>query len=243
MKIQVGTPTIVRGVPEEYIHVTIRHLRTAGFFKNPENKFNLFVGSSNTGYVDCYKDDPTIVLHIPSVFPAKGEPAPRRGNWNYIRCLLPLSDDVTHIVVLEDDVQVALGWYERLQKCIEVAEASYGMSYALSLYEYHVGNGPLEAYERGEYLWADYPAENHACIQGMLFPRDVALRMYKYLKKRGYDEFKGENCDTIMYRLFLDDIKLLSTAPCLVQHIGEIGTGAGGGFHTTKYFVEDVRDV
>jgi hypothetical protein len=239
MKIQINIPSISRFIPSgEYIHKTIKYLRKSGYTIN--NKINIFVGDSNSGYVSGLQFDPIVKVHFSLAYPKANWKKSKKANWNFLRCLNYIEEDTDYLLILEDDVRVAIGWQEHLQKCIEQAKSKHADNFILSLYYGHSQtNDLLNRYNIGELLWKGNEA-TFAMSQGVLYPVSVAKKYYVYLFNNGYIGH-GDDCNYDRHlALFMVNnmkVKLYYTCPCLVQHIADVGTGIGGEQHRTKSFM------
>jgi hypothetical protein len=208
--------------PKNYIRKVISQL--------PKNMpIRVIVGSPDYKYLECYRRSSCI--EVVGIDPAEWEryknyPIQHRSSWNYWRCFTygVRSTGGKGLLVLEDDVVPAIGWENRLEKTIKEIESQFGDEYVLALFTHQTRLAKAEA---GIY-YRRYPASRFAGSQAMFYPESVRASFTDYLAKEGRDSFR------MGYDLLLGEflrytgIPLFATAPCLFQHIGDVGTGGWG---------------
>jgi hypothetical protein len=144
----------------------------------------------------------------------------RDSQYNYSIALRQTVDGL----IIEDDVKLSKDFDEHLEKVKSNIPTS---RYAVALYSCYQWNKDLEK----------YPIDMFYGTQAMLYDIETA---------RGFGEYLAQNIGKEPYDLALKtyikevdpEVILYATKYSLVQHIGDISTGLGGG-HKTGHFIDE----
>jgi len=144
----------------------------------------------------------------------------RDSQYNYSIALRQTVDGL----IIEDDVKLSKDFNEHLEKVKSNIPTS---RYAVALYSCYQWNKDLEK----------YPIDMFYGTQAMLYDIETA---------RGFGEYLAQNIGKEPYDLALKtyikevdpEVILYATKYSLVQHIGDISTGLGGG-HKTGHFIDE----
>lgn len=196
----------------------------------------LVAGSPTTGYLDCYRSKPGIVVVEmgPNTWAwIKNNGLRHRATWNYYRCLTRCILGERGSLVLEDDVKFACGWRLRLDTTIAVLESRFGSEFVLTIYD------PWGCQPKGGGLYAEYPLADFGGTQGIYYPSRVRQSFTEYLKMHGVVANRNHYDYLLRQHLLQENLPLFATAPSLIQHMGRHTTGLGI-WHQAPNFVEDV---
>jgi hypothetical protein len=144
----------------------------------------------------------------------------RDSQYNYSIALRQTVDGL----IIEDDVKLSKDFDEHLEKVRSNIPTS---RYAVALYSCYQWNKDLEK----------YPIDMFYGTQAMLYDIETA---------RGFGEYLAQNIGKEPYDLALKtyikevdpEVILYASKYSLVQHIGDISTGLGGG-HKTGHFIDE----
>ena len=218
--------------PKQYI---LRTLRSLG-----DLDVQLVVGSPDDRYLSRLRGRNSIRIHTATdtewkVFESFS--VRHRASWNYWRCLTygGISDRTRAdgVIVLEDDVVAAPGWFEATAGVCQGIEDQYGGMFVLALYTSFTG---LSRCASGESSFADYPPSKFFGTQAMYFPAGVGSVFCDYLASEGVVNFRMHYDLLLAEFLLRTGIPLFATRPCLFEHIGEVGTGLAPFFHRAGSF-------
>lgn len=214
-----------------YLYRTIASL-------GPDIAVTMVIGSPDSAYIHRYRVDPRInIIEVDDEWDEiKDKTVHHRACWNYWRGLVNGASQNLDLLLFEDDVEFAIGWQKRFLTTKSRIDDIYNNDYLLALYT------PYDFVEDNFHnndLFAVYPVDMFYGCQGLFYTAATRAGFAQYLKSNGVDRY------TIPYDLLLKQylkdagIPLLSTVPCLVQHIGETTTGLGD-FHQAGYFVHQI---
>lgn len=234
--------------PQGYVHQTIASLEETGFFGHPDNlPLRLVVGSPDSAYLERYREraDRFRVEEM-SAEEARGFGLDRlygsqRCALTHSRCLGDgrIDKKADLVMVMEDDIRFALGWFARLQLIIEDVMRSHPRGWALSLYTPN-SDEPLVCYRRGEkWLRRNYDFSFFG-LQAMVYPRWIAAGFADFVMQNNVLKYV-KPCDHLLIDFMKDrGLPILATAPSLVQHIGELSMGVSADFHQSNSFLDSV---
>lgn len=223
---------------ENYLEATLRSL----FSTLPvgvEHTVSLVAGSPETGYLASYKSQPEItVVGMGSNTWSwiKGRPLTQRASWNYYRCLTHNAAGKRDILILEDDVRFARGWWSRLSAILADLLELHGSNFVLTIYS------PWDLVLQqhwGERFYAEYPLGKFYGTQGVYYTAVTRQGFAEYLKLHGL--VANEKGYDYLLRDYLSDagIPLFASTPSLIQHMGVKSTGLGT-WHDAPGFIEDL---
>ncbi len=224
--------------PEDYLAATLESF-SAETPISKGNPITLVVGSPSTEHVARYRARPgiEIVEMGPSVWGwIQNNELRHRATWNYYRCLTRPGAGKRGSLVLEDDVDFALGWRARLDATIALLEQRRGADFVLSVYD------PVGWRSETEALYADYEPKRFYGTQAVYFTAKTRQEYARYLKRRGVVGNEG-HYDQLLRDYSLDTGQpIFACTPSLVQHVGRTTTGLGP-FHRAPNFESDVREL
>jgi len=227
---------------EPYLPNLIQSLRGTGFFDNPNNlPLRLVAGSPDCSYLLDFLDPGLFIVDPMSFEEAK------RLSWNvaglalratfgHRRCLHPsrVNPGSSYVMVMEDDIQFAKGWIPRFEKILEAAIKEHSDRFALSLYT-PGSPSPLEAYRSGK-NWINRVHEQFYGVQAVLFPLTVRDEFMRLSTEKPTFLPHDLSIGKVLKEL---GVPILSTAPCLVQHMGKVSS-AECAWHDSKSFLEEI---
>lgn len=246
-KISVQVATVFR--ESGYVHRTLASLRETGFFDDPENlPLHLVVGSPDSSYLDEYRrSSKEFVVHAMSEEEAErlkmGALTPmQRAGLTHSRCLdegckIP---DAPLVLVVEDDVRFAKGWMRRIERAVGEATSSLGDSWVMCLYT-PLTDEPTIAYQQGR-SWYRKNYDWFFGTQGTLYPIEVARSFSAEIMRRCVNPYTTPYDLALAEHMRANKIPIVATAPCLVQHIGEVSQGVCNHFHQSKSFMETIPE-
>lgn len=168
-------------------------------------------------------DGLTVHLALPQTYKKIASWKPkRRGAWSYLWALELASRFDEPAILMEDDIQAANGWAERLNACARAAyETAAGRPFALSAY-YGFPKCPLDM--------------AGPCVQGSpgqtpfwgnlmtYWPSDVVKRLHPVFRDAVLNSDDMSTDLTVQSFLRGAGGVLLYTVPSLVQHVGDSTT-------------------
>ena len=200
-----------------YIHTTIVNFLSAG--GADDNPVSLYVSHPDIKYIEMYRDQFKIVPVDKDI----------NGNDNFSRtCTEPSSCEF--MLILEDDLDFPLNFIQKI-------------SYWLTKYMHIVHDSVITLYtpyaeinqclREGQELWK-YPIDGFYGTQALLGTPAIMHECGEFIKN-----MEGMLWDmAIKEWLKATNRGLISTVPCLVQHIGVISSIHGQHMHTTPGFVK-----
>lgn len=245
---------------EQYLENTVQSLYKTGFFNRPENlPLQIVSGAPDSSHLRPFLSDPSFVVDQMSEEEARefhwhGSGVPLRVVKGHRRCLHPLRaiPGASFVMVMEDDIRFAQGWIQRLERTLEEITARFSDRFLLSLYAPGSSEpeNALEAYRKG-HKWIQRSYDSFYGTQAILYP--VVVRdTFMYETAVRPDDIKpslpGKEMDRpygLPYDLMLPavmkalGIPILSTVPCLVQHVGR-STSINSPWHESASFLEKV---
>lgn len=223
--------------PSPYLSQTIGSLERTGFFRNPQDLPLRLVSGSPEEHLSAYKNDRRIHVDEMSVeeakeihwYPSNGGLRCHKG---HRRAMHPMRSrpGATHLCIFESDLKFSEGWRERLDLLISELTSVYSDRFVLSLYT--PGDSSAIAERAGKRWFPRGPGFYGA--QAILFPiamsstymQETAVRPIDQERPPGgfMDRTYDIPYDFKLEKVFMDRFKvpILSSAPCLVQHIGAI---------------------
>jgi len=236
--------TVDRPGGVNYVHRSIKSLTETGFFKR-FSRLHLVLGCPSSGYVECYRDDPQIVIHEMS----EAEKAEWQGLHIQSKCayghlrmikLLRTMHDWQEALFLEDDIIFAQGWLPYLDVILDEIQMMYGRLWMLTLYQHYGTKKEYAQNKRWYPIWLmpDRPYYHGGLAE--LHTREGLEGMEEALLSRSIRKFELPS-DYVMGDFIFDKKgEVLATAPSLVQHIGKVSTGQSGLFHQADLFMASV---
>ncbi len=241
----------------QYLHRMINSLRETGFFDDAENLPLRLVCSAAWGAVsselDEYRNNPEFLVEEVApedvrTFQLEDEqkenaPAQRDLCLNHRRALLGfLKSDADYVVVLEDDIRVARGWLPRLRETISEVQATHPSRWIMTLCVIQ-SEDPLWYAMRGKRWFYDTRLPYYG-TQAIVYPRMVAIEFEFVIHQQCVNRYKYAIDLLVGIWAFLNNCRIVATAPSLIQHIGEVSTGCSPtGAHKTKGFIEDLAKL
>jgi hypothetical protein len=228
--IDVAIVTVSR--KEKYIYELLRRLRVGA-------PVRLVVGSADVEYLAPFKGYPQLkVISAPRSEwkRVKGSSTHHKATWNYWRALTVGVSTAGRegLLLLEDDVVPSDNLEPQLHKIIDWLEVLYGINYALSLYYPHQFT-PADA----SGLYVEYPTHRFFGTQAIYYPERLRQGFAEFLRVNGV-ELNRTAYDLLLREYLVQNrVPLFGSFPCLVQHIGRIGTGLGA-FHEARIVAEDL---
>jgi hypothetical protein len=239
--------SIRRAEDTNYIHRAIKNLGKSGFFER-FGKLHVVLGSSDTSYLNCYKDDLDIVIH-----PMDSEEEifwkdlylTSKCAYGHVRMIkVALSfPGWKYAVLFEDDTIVARYWASFIEDILPEIHAVHRDNFMLSMYQHR---GVKDHYDKGERWYPiDLPAEAPYYHGGLaeVHTRFSLDGMTGHINARCIDRADLPSDYAMGEYTFLRHGAVLATAPSLIQHIGKVSTGQSGGFHQSDLFMEDIRGI
>ena len=222
-----------------YVHQTILNLEKSGFFGDYKTSVRLHVGTPVTSYLRQYKGDRRSSIESVSMGDAQAMSNKKlwqRQGMNYSRCLLGMRGD-EEILILEDDLDFADGWYGWMLDSIKEIRKQY-RRWILTLCCFT--GEPKRRYDLGE-KWFPKGGQwwgGGAC--GIVYPADLAQEfssyVYEHLVVR--DEYPS---DILIHQWAKETgVQFCATAPSIIQHTGMVSTGLGGGGRASPSFVKEL---
>jgi hypothetical protein len=224
-----------------YLHNTI-----ASLMQDCPIPLNIFVGNRDTDYLNAYFGNSFIKFHTPTHEEnesIKQKCLRVRAVWNYSRAL-QLEHDGDHLMIMEDDVELARGWKAFVEKAVVIAKET-----PLTLYAPDSSDTksmkftfPEEARQKGEIV-APYPTPKFYGTQAMVYTKSTQRELATFFKEKLENEDKRP-IDWLVRDYALEKgCGILCTAPVIAQHTGILTTGLAGRDHQSDTYVSDVRKI
>lgn len=234
--IDVAIITVPRKIT--YIHSTIESLFSSGCGEL-KSKIRLHVGSAGAGYLSRYKSD--IRFRLQRLDPGDLLRLGRLKLWqcqglNYLRCL-QAAPTSRATIVLEDDIVFSKGWYQWTLSAINQIEKIYDR-WMLTLCCF--SGEAVKRYEEGARWFPDGAPWWCGGACGIVYPSNLIEELASYIEEHLVvgDELPT---DLLIHRWAKEkEVQFCATAPSLIQHVGEVSTGLGGGGRRSPSFVESV---
>lgn len=230
----------------DYIHGTLESLSRSGFFDtHVALPLTLFVSAQDSDYLSQYRMQPDR-YRIEPLTTAEAEEAAlstltpqKKHGLNYLRALRNgLTDDHSQgVLILEDDLAFAQGWYAWLQRAVAGIRAQFGTRWVLTLCDFT--NNALHNFRSGK-TWslASFREYCGAGSLAVLFTKEAASEFRGYLAERSLDRYELPT-DLLLDKWTLErGVPYCATAPSLVQHMGMVSTGCGGDGRKSPSFIE-----
>jgi hypothetical protein len=149
----------------------------------------------------------------------------RDSQYNYSVALRQTVDGL----IIEDDVHLSRNFDQHLEK---IKSNIPTLRYAVALYSCYNWNG----YSDYEHI-AKYPIDMFYGTQAMLYDIETARKFGEYLAQN-----IGKEPYDLALKTYIKEVDpevvLYASKLSLVQHIGDISTGLGGG-HKTRHFIDE----
>lgn len=226
---------------EPYLQRTLASLDKAGFFQEPENlPLHLVAGSPEPEHLNPYRHDSRFLIHDMTkdeagrlIFEVAG--VALRATWGHRRCLYPwrTNEGAEMVLVMEDDIQVTSQFAAKLRKVASDIRKTFGSRWVMTCYTPQ-SSQPLEAMKSGK-NWIFCGYDGYYGAQAVLYPI------------RARDEYMMHLVDHVLNLphdlalpvvLKTHGIPLLASAPCLVQHMGNVTQGVSDSYHRSQSFLE-----
>lgn len=243
---------------EPYLEKTIRSLTDTGFFDARENlPLRLVAGSPDPSHLKPYLSDKRFIIDPMGQEEAKEIHWQQSGNAlrcakGHRRCFHPFRSNPgsSFLLVMEDDIRFASGWIPYLHRVLTEITKAFGDKFLLSLNTPGGSADVLGAYKSGR-RWTERPYDSFYGTPAILYPL-VIRDMFTYETQVRPDDLRnfgpgnemsrpyGLPIDLMLSKVMKENlIPILTTAPCLVQHIGRI-SGTDGPWAESKSFLEKV---
>lgn len=226
-----------------YIHQTVASLQNTGLMSRSDattNPLHIFVGSSDSSYLDQYRNSQTIVIdEFPDdLLQYQLHSAGQKVGINHYNCISRMTKLGSDLVMaMEDDIHFSEGWLPYVKMVIKDIQRLYGLMWTLTLFL--SSHSPLDYY-KSQKKWYIHHYDGFSGLLAMVYPNHVALEFSEYVLENNIEHDRG-TVDCLLGKFLKEKkIPLIATAPCLVQHIGRITSGGGGGGITTPSFVASV---
>jgi hypothetical protein len=200
-----------------YVHTTIVNFLSAGGAH--DNQVSLYVSHPDTRYVEVYCNQFTIVPAYENI----------TGYDNFIRaCTEPSACEF--LLVLEDDLDFSTDFLPKISQWL-TKHARLLDNNIVTLYTPYVEIN--QCLREGRELW-HYPVEGFYGTQALLGTSTIMHACGEFIK----------NVENLPWDMAIKEwLKatnrgIISTVPCLVQHIGVISSVHGQHMHTSPGFVK-----
>lgn len=227
----------------QYVHTSLASLFAADAGIHRLNGVNLYVGTHEQEYLDCYRQHRHVVIHpmSPQAW-AEVEPLTLGQRLCYnVRRAMQDALSAKGLLLLEDDVVFRDGFLQILFETVRDVEQKLGhANYVLAGYfSYDFTVDPAIQRTR---LFTAYPCELFYGTQCMYFPRDALPRLIDYVSRHGFGP--GHIPYDFVVKKFGLDLReeeaandgIYACRRALVQHIGVVTTGLANQFHQTPLF-------
>ena len=203
----------------------------------------IFVGNRNLEYLNCYLRSPLVTLKTPDPLDKWWESKSLRVKsvWNYWRAL-SFSRDADYLLMMEDDVELARGWRDLIEKALPLAKETPITLYAPDSSDTRSVKFtfPREAYNKGEVI-TPYPMPKFYGTQAMIYSRATRKELATFFRKN-LDNEDSRPIDWLVRDFFIQKgCGILCTAPVIAQHMGFETTGLAGRCHQSDCYISDVR--
>lgn len=239
MKISYSILTTPRKEP--YLQGTIASLEKSKFFLHHSClPLNLVAGSPEPEHLNPYRHDSRFAVHDMSkeeadrhLFEHAG--VALRATWGHRRCLHSwrANEGCEAVCVMEDDVYVTSDFADKVDAVIKEVRKNFGGKWVLTLYTPQ-SKAPLEAMNEGK-KWLFRGHVGFYGAQGIVYPNRVRDEYIAYLADHTINLPHDLAMPEVMKKL---GIPLLGSAPCLVQHMGNVSQGVSGPYHKSESFIE-----
>lgn len=226
---------------EPYLERTIASLEKSGFFSDPACiPLNLVAGSPEPEHLNPYRHDAKFRVHDfekqeadDHMFEVAG--VALRATWGHRRCLHSwrANEGAEAVCVMEDDVSVTSDFSKKVQDTALDVIKNFGLKWVLTLYTPH-SQGPLEAM-RSRKKWLFRGSDGFFGAQGIVYPNRVRDEYIAYLADHTINLPHDLAMPEVMKKI---GIPILSSAPCLVQHMGSVSQGVSGPYHRSESFIQ-----
>lgn len=227
--------------PTNYIHNIVARLP-------PNQSLSLVVGCMSTRHVEQFSSDERISVVLPSeaewrIISKSANGKHHWACWNYWRALkyASMHQTASYSIILEDDVLPSMHWLRVLDKILGALEHKCGNRFLLSLYRPGMRPPNRQPARLG---YCEYPPKRFYGSQAMCYPSGVIAEVSRFLAKHGVDSYI-EPYDILLGRWVQEaGLRLFSTVPSLVQHIGITSTGLGA-FHQSGFLLgeKNIADI
>lgn len=232
--------------PKDYLGQTLKSLERSGFFDQPENlPLHLIAACPDDSHLAPYVDDPRFEVHRltpdeAAVWATLGT-KPRCAFGHYITMGRMLEREWDELLVFEDDVKVARGWMEYLEKVIpDVRATALPDKWVLSLYSFTAPRLRM-AFMTGK-RFLPVPLHKFWGTQGNVYPRSVVVGYRLYLLDICIRQ-QREAVDVALIWFGNDhDLAFFTLVPSVVEHMGDMTTGQSDHFHRAIAFFDPVRE-
>ena len=250
MKIAVGLITCDR--PGSYAEITLRSLADSGFFRTSDLvPLHVFVDGPIPTNLQHLAKRPGIIFHAlkPDERAALGLPdeldAVRKCAYAHYRAIefmshLARSHALDAILLLEDDVVFAEGWFDYLRNAIEDISSNHlnishpRTQWILSLYRFH---RDVEVFHQAGLHWSLVPNQQFWGTQAIVYGREVLSTLPNWVFQKTLIERLYPIDESLCAYSQWTGVPTYTTVPSLVQHIGRRTTGQSRWFHQSACFV------
>lgn len=159
---------------------------------------------------------------------------PLRATWGHHRALHPwrVNEGSEAHLVMEDDIAFTANWTDKLQDIAESILKSFSKRWVLTLYT-PKSKEPIDAFYAGK-KWVLRKYAGFYGAQAILYPNRARDEYLAYLVDHTIHMPHDLAMPEVMRKI---GIPILATAPCLVQHMGNITNGVSGSFHCSESFL------
>lgn len=222
-----------------YVHRTISNLEASGFFRDHGGPLRIHVGSSVVDHVRRYASDRRFKVERVGLGDERVMSQKKiwqRQGLNYVRCLQGAPDG-SMALALEDDLDFSVGWYGWMKGAASEISRQF-KRWILTLICF--SDEPSRRHAAG-HKWLPDGAERWcggacAILYSAGLAREFASYVHLYLVVK--DEWPT---DLLLHRWARETgVQFCATAPSIVQHIGEVSTGLGGGGRKSPSFVKEL---
>lgn len=218
----------------DYIHGTIDSLLASWNALQRFRNIRLIIDSSSKEFLSEFNNHPLFKLHRLS----RGEDVEQRANrsiynrlcYGQHRCLTTDPGNRTGVVVFEDDILLRPLWPVYLYRILHRLEQDHGDDFVLSLGAAYDLIASPSTHRSGLYL--KYPEPTFYGLVGTYYPQRHAAGFAQVLLEEGihYGRDSRKPGDMLLQDYVIDRGKILYLTPGpLVNHVGVMSTGLGGG--------------
>lgn len=245
MKLSIGIVTVDR--PGGYIHDTMKSLRASGFFDEWDRPtLHLFSGQPEARFLSEYESWPKTIVHFPSrdelsLSHYETMHEKNKCGYGHWRAMSQMADwPADGVLILEDDVQFARGWWPFIQKHLDEISSITRGTFVCQLYrlvkdvqaQYKVGR---------RWFWI----ENWTCFgtQANVYSRALLKDLSDLVWKDVVTEYECPIDAAVIKYTRQNAVKTYALAPSVVQHVGRQSTGQTPYFHEADFFRDDVTEL
>ncbi len=232
---------------KDYLGQTIKKLEATGFFDRTENRpLHLVAACPDNSHLKPYRKDPRFEIHLlthgESVMWTQLGTKQRCAFGHYITMRRMLEQPWDELLVLEDDVMVAGGWQDYLEKVVpDIRYAAFSDGrWILSLYNFSVLGLKL-SFMTGK-RFEEIQSHNFWGTQGTLYPRSIVEELNSHILHNCLETTKQTIDVSIAAFAKESHVRLFTIVPSIIQHIGDETTGQSAHFHTATVFFDPVRE-